>query len=158
MGAKEKWRRFRALPPDIKQRLEHLIPLFEQHDVLLAYLFGSLSRDKEANDVDLAILVQDGPAYPLREPIVDCLGTERVDLVDLQRAPPVLRFEIVRGGYPLYVSSPSLQNQFELDTLHIYRDTRPMRRRQQQYLRERFAKWSLNERSSENSLGTTEKW
>ncbi len=151
MGAKEKWKRFRELPPDIKQRLERLVPLLEQHGVLLAYLFGSLSRGKEANDVDLAILMQDRPAFHLRETIVDCLGTERVDLVDLQRAPPVLRFEIIRAGYPLYVSSQALQNRFELDTLHIYRDTRFLRRRQQQYLRERFAQWSLREKSSENA-------
>ena len=150
MGTKERWTGFRELPPGIKQGLERLVPLFERENVLLAYLFGSLSRGQEGNDVDLAILVQDRPAFRLRDAILDCLGTERVDLVDLQRASPVLRFQIIRAGHPLYVSDQALQERFELATLHLYRDTRFLRSQQQQYVKERFAQWSLNERSSKN--------
>jgi predicted nucleotidyltransferase len=147
MGTKERWKGFRELPSDIIQGLERLVPLFERENVLLAYLFGSLSRGQEGNDVDLAILVQDRPAFRLRDAILDCLGTERVDLVDLRRAPPVLRFEIIRTGHPLYVSDQALQARFELATLHLYRDTHYLRRRQEQYMRERFAQWSSNEPS-----------
>ena len=146
MGIAERWKGFRELPVDIKQGLERLIPLFEQEGVILAYLFGSLARGQGGNDVDLAILVEDKPAFRLRDAIVDCLGTERLDLVDLQRAPPVLRFEIVRTGYPLYVSDLTLQERFEMATIHLYRDTHHLRRQQEQYLREEFAQWSSNER------------
>jgi predicted nucleotidyltransferase len=151
MRTKEQWKGFRELPTDIKQRLKDLVPLFEREGVLLAYLFGSLSRGPEGNDVDLAILMQEGPAFRLRDAVLDCLGTERVDLVDLQRAPPVLRFRIIQTGVPLYVFDQALQTQFELATLHLYRDTHFLRRRQQQYVRERFAQWSLNERSSKSA-------
>jgi predicted nucleotidyltransferase len=151
MGTKERWKRFREFPRDIKQGLERLVPLFEREHVLLAYLFGSLSRGQQGNDVDLAILVQEGPAFRLRDAVLDCLGTERVDLVDLKRAPPVLRFQIIRTGLPLYVSNQALQAQFEFATLHLYRDTHFLRRRQQQYVKERFAQWSLNERSSKSA-------
>ena len=139
MGTKERWRGFRELPPDIKQGLERLVPLFEQENVLLAYLFGFLSQSQEGNDVDLAVLVQEGPAFRLRDAVVDCLETERVDLVDPQRAPPVLRFQIIRTGLPLYVSDQALRERLELATLHLYRDTRFLRQQQQQHLRERFA-------------------
>jgi predicted nucleotidyltransferase len=148
VAIKERWKRFPALPSKVEQTLGHLIPLFEQENVLLAYLFGSLGTDKEANDIDLAVLVQDKPAYRLREQIVECLNTERVDLVDLVRASPVLRFEILSTGRPLYVADEELEQRFELETLHLYRDTRFMRRRHKEYLRERIAQWSSNEKPS----------
>ena len=117
----------------------------------LAYLFGSLSRNQKGNDVDLALLVQGTPAFRLREAVVECLGTERVDLVDLRRASPVLRFEILRTGWPLYVADEEMQERFELATLHLYRDTRPLRRRQREYLRRRFAEWSSDVKPSKSA-------
>jgi len=98
MSIAERWKGFRELSPDIKGAMERLTPLFEREGVQLAYLFGSLSRGQRGHDVDLALLVQDAPAFRLREAVVECLGTERVDLVDLRRASPVLRFEILRTG------------------------------------------------------------
>jgi predicted nucleotidyltransferase len=139
MAIKERWQGFRELPPDVEQRLGRLIPLFEREGVLLAYLFGSLAQGREAHDVDLALLVRDQPAFRLRMPIADCLQTERVDLVDLRDAPPVLRFEIVRTGRLLYAADEEEQERFEMATIHLYRDTRFLRCQQRQYLRERFS-------------------
>ena len=121
MGIAERWKRFAPLPPETESRLERLGPLFEREGVLLAYLFGSLGQGKQGDDVDLAVLVQntpstepsDGAAFGLREPICELLGTERVDLVDLVDAPPVLRFEILRTGRVLYVADPEVQERFE---------------------------------------------
>jgi predicted nucleotidyltransferase len=138
----ERWKGFRELPPDIKEALERLVPLFEREGVLLAYLFGSLSRGQVGQDVDLALLTRDEPAFRLREAITDCLGTQRVDLVDLRRASPVLRFEVIRTGRPLYVADEEMQERFELGTLRLYQDTHPLRRQQREYLKERMAQWS----------------
>ena len=151
MSIAERWKGFRELPADVEQALEQLIPLFEREKVQLAYLFGSLSRNQEGNDVELALLVQGTPAFRLREAVVECLGTERVDLVDLRRASPVLRFEILRTGRPLYAADEEMQERFELATLHLYRDTRPLRRRQREYLRRRFAEWSSDVKPSKNA-------
>ena len=140
MSIAERWQRFRELPPDIEAALERLIPLFENEGVLLAYLFGSLSRGEAGQDVDLAVLTYDTPAFRLREAIADCLATERLDLVDLRRASPVLRFEILRTGRPIYAADEETQAQFELATLHLYRDTHPLRRRQSEILRRRMAR------------------
>ncbi len=142
MGITERWKRFKELPADIEQALGRLIPLFEREGVLLAYLFGSLSKRRTGHDVDLAILIRDGPAFRLREAITECLGTERVDLVDLRSASPVLRFEVIRTGRPFYVSNKEVQVRFELETLHLYRDTAPLRCRQREYLKRRMAQWS----------------
>jgi predicted nucleotidyltransferase len=142
MGTAERWRRFRELPPDTEGALGRLIPLFEREGVLLAYLFGSLSRGEQAHDVDLAILTQGKPAFQLRTAITEALQTERVDLVDLSRASPVLRFEVIRAGRPLYARDAETQERFELDTLHLYRDTAPLRQQQREYLKRRLAQWS----------------
>lgn len=139
MGIAERWKRFRQLPPDIEEALARLTPLFEREGVLLAYLFGSLGRGETGQDVDLALLTRDTPAFRLRDAITSHLGTQRVDLVDLRRASPVLRFEIIRTGRPLYVADTETQERFEMATLRLYRDTAPLRRQQGEYLRRRMA-------------------
>lgn len=96
--------------------------------------------------MDLAVLVQDAPAFRLREAIAECLGTERLYLVDLRRAPPVLRFEIIRTGQPLYVADEETQERFQLAALHLYRDTAPLRHQQREYLRRRMVQWSSDEK------------
>ena len=142
MGSRTRWQGFSDLSGDILQRLDQLMPIFEREGVLLAYLFGSLSQTTKGNDVDLALLLKNEPAFHLRDAVVDCLGTERVDVIDLHNASPVLRFEIVRSGRVLYAPDAALQEQFEMATIHLYRDTHFMRDQQDRYLRERFAKWS----------------
>lgn len=151
MSIPERWTKFRGLSPNINQKLTQLIPLFEKEGVLLAYLFGSLSQGQAGHDVDLAILTRSGPAFRLRAAIANCLETERVDLVDLQRASPVLRFEILRTGRLLYAADPACCEDFELATLRLYRDTAWLRRRQREYLRERMEQWSSGEKPSSNA-------
>lgn len=148
MGIAERWKRHNPLPTDIEERLESLAPLLEKKGVLLAYLFGSLAaKDEKAQrqpgDVDLAVLTKEGPAWELQEALVESLGTDRLDLVDLRRASPVLRFEILRGGRPIYISDESIRERYEMETLHLYRDTEPMRRRQREALKERMTAWRL---------------
>ena len=138
MGIPERWTKFPELPPNIKQNLAQLIPLLEREGVQLAYLFGSLSQSQEGHDIDLAILTQREPAFRLRAAITRCLGTERVDLVDLRRASPMLRFEILRTGQLLYAADQALGERFELATLRVYRDTAWLRRQQRTYLQERM--------------------
>ena len=150
MSIPERWDKFSELPPNIKHELARLVPLFEREGVQLAYLFGSLGQGQSGHDVDLAILTQGEPAFRLRGAITECLGTERVDLVDLRRAPPVLRFEILRTGQLLYAAEHALSERFELATLQVYRDTAWLRRRQRVYLRERMELWSSGKRPSNN--------
>jgi predicted nucleotidyltransferase len=150
MGIPKRWKRFRELPPDIDRSLGRLIPLFERRGVLLAYIFGSKGEGQTARDIDMAILTRSAPAFRLREAITEFLGTERLDLVDLRIASPVLRFEIIRTGYPLYVADELIRERFELSTLHLYRDTAHLRHRQLEHLKERISQWSSDEKPSKN--------
>lgn len=142
MSIAERWKGFRELPSDIEQKLKGLPDLLEREGVSLAYLFGSIAQGRSGQDVDLAIMVEDGPAFRLREDIVEWLGTERIDLVDLRRASPVLRFEIIRTGHPLWAVDEDTLERFELATLQAYRDTHPLRHQQRYYLRRRMGQWS----------------
>jgi predicted nucleotidyltransferase len=150
MSIPERWDKFSELPSNIKQRLAQLTLLLEREGVRLAYLFGSLAQGQPGHDVDLAILTRGEPAFRLRPEITECLGTERVDLVDLRRASPVLRFEVLRTGQLLYAADQALTERFELATLQVYRDTAWLRRQQRAYLRERMELWSSGERPSNN--------
>ena len=142
MANQERWQRLQPLPDDIEQKLKTLNPFFSEEGVLLVYLFGSLGKGLPGNDIDLAILGGSKPVYQLREAFAEKLGTERIDLIDLESASPLLRFEIISTGRTLYAADELFHEEFELDTLHQYRDTAPLRRRQSEYLRERMAQWS----------------
>ena len=127
MANPQRWNRHKPLPPDIKMRLENLASRFEKEEVMLAYLFGSPAKEEEMSprppsDVDLAILTKERPASQLYEKLADALGTERLDLVDLRHASPIMRYEVMRSGKP-YVSDESAKERYEMDTIHLYRDT-----------------------------------
>jgi len=143
MANPERWKRFEDLPEDLGARLSRLPALFEQRGVVLAYLFGSRAADDPSpGDVDLAVRTAEEPAYELRADLQRALGTQRLDLVDLRRASPLLRFHVIRDGRLLYALDDETLNRFELDTLHLYRDTAPLRRRHREILRERMDAWS----------------
>jgi len=93
------------------------------------------------NDVDLAILTKERPASEHFEKLADALGTDRLDLVDLRHASPIMRYEVLRSGKPIYVSDDRAKERYEMDTIHLYRDTEPMRKRQREVLKERMAAW-----------------
>lgn len=144
MTTPEKWHRFRELPSDIRQRLPRLKSLLVEEGALLAYVFGSLVQtERPPQDVDLALLMpEDNPPYRLRSHINERLGTQRLDLVDLRRASPVLRFEVISSGYCLYAAGEDLQFEFEMNTIRVYQDTHYWRGQQEALLKERMQAWS----------------
>lgn len=152
MAAAERWHKFAELPDNIRDTLTQLPPLLAREGVLLAYLFGSLAQNRPANDVDLALLTpEERPPYRLREAITECLGTERVDVVDLRRASPVLRFEVISRGQLIYAAESDLRLEFELATIREYQDTDYLRRQQREMLKRRMDAWSSSAEASSNA-------
>jgi predicted nucleotidyltransferase len=99
--------------------------LCERHGVKLAVLFGSLVTGKASrdSDIDLAVLLdtKNPPGFgevPQRAPVrlltdlLHFLGTSKLDLVILNRADALLRYEVARTGKPLYQSAPSVFAEF----------------------------------------------
>ena len=109
---------------------------------MLAYVFGSHARGEAGplSDVDVAVLAPRSldvcALAGMQERLVEALG-QAVDLVDLRAAPPLLAAEVTREGVPVIVRDPEAKFDFELDAIRRWEDTRPLRRVQQQLLRER---------------------
>ena len=148
MGSTEKWKGFAPLSPTIQLALKRLPELLSTTDALLVYLFGSLTEGTIGNDVDLAILTENEPPYSFRDELITFLGTERLDIVDLNRASPAFCFDIIRSGQLLYAVDEEMQLQFELGVVRQYHDTAYLRQKQEEGLKKRITAWSSSAAAS----------
>ncbi len=123
--------------------------LAAQPDVIAAYLFGSLvnGRARPDSDIDLAILLAASPRREEEEPDLDQVMAEferemaliealeafvegrRLDVVFLQRAPLLLRFQVLTTGRLLYENPDRVAErvEFEVRTFKFYFDQQPLR-------------------------------
>ena len=112
---------------EIKDRLT---PLFNEEGLRLVLLFGSVASGKEyqESDIDLGFLF-DRPIdiLGLTNRAIQLLRTDRVDVIDLSRASPLLKYSAVRQGKVLFEQTPSLFNIFQSLTIRIYVDTKKLR-------------------------------
>lgn len=108
--------------------------------VRLAYLFGSHARGTAGAGSDLdvaAILDPEGPPGPygfteaesrLRSAL-EAVARREVDLVRLERAPPVLAFQVLKHGRCLVARSERERVAFEVRAMREFHDFRPRQRR-----------------------------
>ncbi len=123
---------------------EDLHRVFEKFErILLVYLFGSLARGQETSlsDVDIAVLLDDLPddllGFTLR--LMDELSVilgDRVDLVFLNEAPPLLRHQVIKHGRVIYSRSEEERVRFEVKSEREYLDLRFLYHRYNQVLLE----------------------
>ena len=94
-------------------------------------LAGSVARGTATalSDIDLGVLCE-GEFDPdaLYLAIAPKLGTDRIDLINLRRASPVLAFEIARGGKLLFEREPGIFRDFQSLAYRRYCDTEKLRR------------------------------
>lgn len=148
MAVAEKWKGFSKLPVDIKIRLGQTEGLWKQREnILLVYLFGSLLNQQIAyppNDVDFAILFNTRQSYgeitALLEKLYNILGTKRIHMLDLNRANPVLKFDIVSSGKLLFSRDAGILNRFEHRVIKEHMDTEYLRKIQRWYLKDKASK------------------
>jgi predicted nucleotidyltransferase len=97
----------------------------------LLVLFGSAvtGRARSRSDVDLGVQC-DGPADldALYLDIAPRLRTDRLDLIDIRRAGPLLAFEIARTGRLLFERDPGAFRRFQSLASRRYCDTEKLRR------------------------------
>jgi predicted nucleotidyltransferase len=102
-------------------------------DVELVVLFGSTvaGRQSPRSDVDVAVRC-DGAADvdALFHMLAPRLGSDRLDLVDLRRASPLLMMEVARAGHVVYERQPGVYRQFQSLASRRYCDTAKLRRAQ----------------------------
>lgn len=112
---------------EIKTRLG---PLFNEEDLRLVLLFGSVASGKEyqESDIDLGFLFDRRiDILALTNKVIQLLRTDKVDVIDLSRASPLLKYSAIRQGKVLFEQKPGLFNIFQSLTFRIYVDTKKLR-------------------------------
>lgn len=119
-----------------------LISFFQSRkEVLLVYLFGSCLRGKlgKNHDIDIAIFVDSKIHKRLNEnlpygyeaemiaELMHYLKHNLVDLTILNKATPLLAYEVIHNGILLFSRSENLRIAFELSSLKRHADTKPLR-------------------------------
>jgi len=130
-------------------------PLFDRRpEVIAAYLFGSATggHSHAESDTDIALLVDRKEYEKLdrAEPygykammiaeLVKALDTDKVDLVLLHQAPPLLANEVISKGKLLFSRDKRARLAFEVSAKLRYLDTKPLRGIKRRYLYERTRK------------------
>jgi predicted nucleotidyltransferase len=107
----------------------------EQSDVVVAYLFGSVARNQASHlsDIDIAVLLDAGlaPEASVERQLqlmvaLDDFTDREVQVTILNRAPPLLAYQVLKDGIPLYERSRSERVAFEVRAMKIYFDVKPM--------------------------------
>lgn len=112
---------------------ERLSPLFTEEGLQLILLFGSHASGKlhKQSDIDVAFLF-DRPVdiLALTNKVIKLLHTNNVDVVDLSRASPLLKFSAAKNGTLIYEREAGVFNQFYSLAFRIYADAKKLREAQ----------------------------
>lgn len=129
---------------DIKNKLA---PLFDDESLNLIILFGSMASGAthSRSDVDLAFLYdRKVDLLELTNRTSTLLGTDRVDVVDLRLANPLLKFAVASTGKIVYERSPGEFSEFYSLAFRRYVDTKKLRDAQEGSVRMFLAKRGLS--------------
>lgn len=112
--------------------MDKLIKYFRDNDnIELAYLFGSRASGKHApnSDYDIGLKLKNEISFEdkffMEVNIRKILNTQALDLVLIDQAPLVLKFNIICGKC-LYSTDSTLRVEFEANTMSRYYDYLPV--------------------------------
>jgi predicted nucleotidyltransferase len=121
----------KSTPPLTKEEIkERLWSVLADKTLQLVLLFGSLATGKghRRSDVDIGFLFDSATdILDLTNKVTRFLGNDKVDVVDLRRASPLLRFAAARKGIILYERDPGLFSRFYSLSYRMYVDTKKLR-------------------------------
>jgi predicted nucleotidyltransferase len=94
--------------------------------IVAAFLFGSHAKDRarEKSDLDIAILLVEGAGFSLPgfiSTLENRIGC-RVDVVVLNRAGELIKYEVRRHGLLLFERSSSQRKNFEVKSRKLFED------------------------------------
>lgn len=133
----------RTLVNTVDQELDRILgciarALAPLPEVQAALLFGSRAsgRARRDSDVDVAVLLDRQPGVPapraelrgLLGALTDGLSAERIDLVILNDAPPMLAFQVMKHGVVAFERTPSPLHAFRVRTYAMHADREPVER------------------------------
>jgi Polymerase beta, Nucleotidyltransferase len=106
-------------------------------DLELLILFGSAAKGRIRTTSDVDVAVRCAAAADLDAlfmALAPRLKSDRLDLLDLRRAGPLLAFEVARSGHLLFERSLGLFREFQSLASRRYADTSKLRVAQQRSL------------------------
>ena len=109
---------------------ERLKPLFDDEGLQLVLLFGSAASCKthKKSDVDLAFLFNTPvDLLSLTNKVIRLMHSDAVDVIDLRRTSPLLKFTALKNGLLIYEKTPGLFNSFYSLAFRMYVDTKKLR-------------------------------
>lgn len=116
-----------------------IMPLIKKYDINLLLTFGSYQTERftKDSDIDLAYLAKRNfsseEELQLLKDFILLYRRDRIDLVNLGKASPLLMFETATHGNVLYEENDSFL-RFKLKASARYADTQHLRRMRQDYL------------------------
>lgn len=129
-------------------RIENLVPLFiEDQAIVLVFLFGSYAQNQASilSDVDIAVLLS--PSVPLDQyseyrsryiaATAKMLQDDRIDVVILNHAPPLLAHEAIKGRL-LFERSAEARVEYIVNVQRHYLDLKYFYAIDHTYMRERL--------------------
>jgi uncharacterized protein YutE (UPF0331/DUF86 family)/predicted nucleotidyltransferase len=115
--------------------LDTLACVCRQHAVCLLVAFGSAVRDRRRpdSDLDLAVWMATATVTPpasvrLEVALRPLFPGERLDLVLLNRASPLLQFQVALHGAVLFEAAPGVFHAFQVLAAKRHADVAPLRR------------------------------
>jgi uncharacterized protein len=100
----------------------------------LVVLFGSVAKKRATERSDIDVAIRCAAACDLDALYMDLaplFRTDRLDLVDLRRAGPILSFAIARDGVVLFERESGMYRQFQSLASRRYADTAKLRKAQE---------------------------
>jgi len=99
-------------------------------NIRLLVLFGSAARgsDRRGSDVDVGIILEESASRAEVEAVLGRAAGRAIDIVDLNDAPPQLRFEIARDGRVLIERVPYAWADFRARAMIDWWDWAPTAR------------------------------
>ena len=129
MAVRERWSRTRPIRWSTRRCVDLLVPVIAAEERIEAfYLFGSRVRNAGAADSDLDVAVYTGGEFTgddllaLHGDFVRVLRSDRLDLVWLNQADPVVAFSVIRDGRLLHYRDADRLNDLERRVTLHYRD------------------------------------
>ncbi len=129
MSVKERWKGTKQIKFSTDDAMTLILPILKtEHRILIAYLFGSrvVKKDDLSSDIDIAIYTSNDFSwqdyYLLYGSLTKALHSERFDLLWLNRAEPILSFDVIKNGKVLFFNNADTLNDFELKVKKRYYD------------------------------------
>lgn len=101
--------------------------LFRYDSIIFAYIFGSYAQKKArvCSDIDIAIYLEDNmdtDEYLELKMLLSEAFNREVDLIILNDATPLLKYEVYKNNILLFSHDKTIENKFKVRTLFEYND------------------------------------